>query len=501
MKYIQPVIFILLTGCVVFFGCRKEESYRTSGGQVSFTVDTLHFDTVFTQIGSATRFFKVKNPYSQSLKISRIYLENNTNSTFRINIDGVPGYEFKDVTVPPNDSIYVFAEVTVNPNAPVSTSPFVIDANMVFDLNGAQQRVVLEAFGQNANYLPNRFGKGTFPYLNAHGGTVSLSDPKPYVVYGFLVLDSVNLIIPAGTRIYVHGGLAKFPDSTKAIYNDGIIYATHTAKIDIQGTVDKPVTIQGDRLEPEFASDDGQWGGIILSSGSAGNSISYATIKNAKFGINVDSSASLVIKNSKIYNITGSSLHGYHSSISAENCLFYNTGSDCVQLEYGGNYDLTYCTMASYSKDALSLNVNNFSCVNSDCSLIRPNNLTNLSVVNCILYGSKEDMIGLNNPSVLRARPDIQFNINFKNSIVRVKNLLDPTQPAYYPDFLKNCINCIQTKSGDRIFTDAGNNNYRPDSLSIALKNAFPVQGVAVDIENKPRNGTAPTIGAYENFK
>ena len=43
--------------------------------KLEFSLDTLRFDTVFTERGSATRILKVYNPNDESVRISRIALE------------------------------------------------------------------------------------------------------------------------------------------------------------------------------------------------------------------------------------------------------------------------------------------------------------------------------------------------------------------------------------------------------------------------------------------
>ena len=507
MKLFKLLSTSILFSLAILLGCRKDDSFRTdSNTQLAFTVDTLHFDTVFTQIGSATRFFKIKNNYSQSIKISHLYLENNANATFRLNVDGIAGLDFKDLQILPNDSLYVFAEVTVNPNAPISDSPFVIDANVVCVTNGTTQRMVLEAFGQNANYIPSRSSKGQLALLNAHGGTVIWDDKKPYVIYGVLFIDSTTLNIAPGTQIHVHGGLARTQDSSKTFYNDGFIYLLSHATINCMGTLAKPIVIQGDRLEKEFASDPGQWTGIVLGKGSKNNTVNYTTVKNAQLGIIVDSAADLTIKNSRLYNLNGNGLHGIHSKITAENCLIYNTGSSCVKVDFGGQYNFSYCTFAFYSKDGYALDATNYYCYQLDASgncaqdqgfVYTP---TIINTTNSILYGGKEDLISLRNPA-LKTNPNIVFNFNFNNCLFRLKTILDPTQASYYPNFLTNSPNSIQVTSSDKIFKAPSLENYHPDSLSIAFKKAIPISTIPTDIDGKPRDTNAPTIGCYETFK
>ena len=225
MKYVKFSILIILALITILTACRKEDNFITdSSAKLSFSTDTLRFDTVFTQVGSATRYLKIFNKNNQPIKISKITLNNQSGVTFNLNIDGLSAKSFTNVEIPANDSIYVFAEVTINPNAPLSISPFVIDQELVFETNGNSQKIILEAWGQNANYIPSRSGKGGFAVLS--GGdpnrVINWDDPKPYVIYGVLFIDSCILKIAAGTRIHVHGGLSYLPDTS--VYRDGIIF-------------------------------------------------------------------------------------------------------------------------------------------------------------------------------------------------------------------------------------------------------------------------------------
>jgi hypothetical protein len=250
---------------VLIWGCQKEEFTTSGSDKLTFSVDTLRFDTVFTQLGSATRIVKAYNASDKSIRIAHIHFENESQTRFRLNVDGLQGKDFFDVEIAPNDSLYIFAAVTVNPDDPLSASPFVLEEKLVFETNGNIQKVQLEAWGQNANYLPSRFYADSITALTCNGGDWVWDDPKPYVIYGVLLIDDCKVRIPAGTHIYVHGGLTKVADDTSVtIYNDGFIALRGNSTLTIEGTKDHPVVIQGDRLEPEFAEVPGQWAGIWL---------------------------------------------------------------------------------------------------------------------------------------------------------------------------------------------------------------------------------------------
>ncbi len=496
MNFIKYTLFILFAVVSIFTACRKEDNFITdSSAKLDFSTDTLRFDTVFTQVGSATRYFKIFNNNSQPVKISKITLNNASGVIFNLNVDGISAKSFTNVEIPANDSLYVFAEVTVNPNAPLSISPYVVNQELVFETNGNTQKVILEAWGQNANYIPSRLGKGGFASLN--GGdpnrVINWDDPKPYVIYGVLFIDSCILQIAAGTRIHVHGGISYLPDTSA--YRDGIIFVLPKARIEALGTLEKPIIVEGDRLEKEFNNESDQWAGIIIGERSKGNIFNFTTIRNSRVGVRVDSAATLSLKNSKIYNTAGSGLIASHAQVTAENCLFYDNGGNCAQVEYGGLYDFTYCTMASFGSRNAALSANNVKCyertATGSCSrgLAYP---LSMKATNCIFYGSKDDEIDFFDATTNVAT---DFNYDFKNCVVRVKDLLKADNS---PDFLTKCKDCIRTDGKSKVFKKPSESNYQLDTLSVAEMKALPFSNILNDLAGKLRDVKNPDIGCFE---
>lgn len=483
-----------ISGLLILFSlsfCQKEKFTSSPADKLEFSADTLRFDTVFTQLGSATRYFKIYNRHKESIRISNIFLENGANSRFNLNIDGISGDAQENLEIAPNDSMYVFAEVTINPND--QNSPFVIGENVVFETNGNVQKVVLEAFGQNANYIPSRFGAGGAVGLGCNGGEIVWDDPKPYVIYGILVIDSCTLRIAKGTRVYIHGGLGKFVDDEGVTqrYNDGFIAFVGQGKLIVDGEIDAPVIFEGDRLEPEFKEDPGQWTGLWLQSGTTGHRINHCIVRNSVIGIRVDSAADLTLRNSQIYNTASSGLIGVHAKITAENCLFHSNTGYGIQLEYGGNYDFKYCTVASYGVDGEALRMGNALCLDEGCGLFVLNKLE-ARFQNCILFGSRSDQITLFD----RLDDPTQFDYEFKNCIVRVKDLAKETA---YPDFFDHCQPCLNADGQDTIFVNTSEYNFRLDTLhSIANRFAIPIPGIDVDLDGKARDGLMPDAGCFE---
>ncbi|MEM9823308.1 MAG: hypothetical protein AAF985_19660, partial [Bacteroidota bacterium] len=343
------------------------------------------------------------------------------------------------------------------------------------------------------NYIPSQFGNGGIAVLDCGGGEVIWNDPKPYVIFGILVIDNCTLTIPAGTKVYVHGGLATFidteQDSLRQFYNDGRIIVTDRGRLNIQGTEDEPVVIQGDRLEEEFGDESGQWFGIVLSAGSRNNTFNYATVKNSVIGVAVDSAAELTARYSQFYNTTSNGILGIHSRIVAENCLIYNNSSTGVRLTYGGEYDFTYCTIASYGVDASSLSLSNLLCLDFPlCNEITLNDLS-ANFKNCIIAGSRRDEISL------IENFDRAFAYQFENCVVKVDEILMEDQ---YPNFLNDCINCVALTNDDALFTDTDLNDYHLDTLSVAEEKAMPLPTFIIDLDGEPRDVDRPDIGCYE---
>lgn len=496
-------ILLLLTFSVCFasfWSCDRDQDFITDGSvAVRFSLDTLTFDTVFTEIGSATRFLKIYNDGDRPIKIGKVYLENGDASKFRINVDGISGREVEDVTVFANDSIYVFAEVTVDPDQPLSVSPFVISENLFFETNDRQQKVVLDAWGQNANYFPSRFNGGQAVRLTCDLGELDFSDPKPYVFYGVVFIDSCTVNIPAGTQIYVHGGIAR-NEVLGGVFNDGIIITQQSGRIRSRGTLENPVVFQGDRLEQNFQELDGQWTGVVVGVGSTGNIFEHTTIKNSIFGVYADSAANVRLNYVNVHNTTSSGIIGIHSTINAQNVLVYNNGGNSVQLIHGGDYNFDYTTLASYGVDASALGMSNFICYDDPltCQNFNAYRL-NARFRNSIIYGSKSDQLIL--ADISGGQTEGFFNVNISNSVVGVDDLLTDFDGLYANFFEGICTNCVKAERQDPLFLNPSEDDYHLDSLSVAEGIALPIRfplPINIDLEGKQRDPNNPDAGALE---
>ncbi len=491
MKKIQhyiPIYLLLVAsiGFSVLFGsCYKEQFITDQDASLSFSLDTLRFDTVFTELGSATRSFKVYNPHALPIRVDRAYLQLGEQSRFRLNVDGLDGQDVGPFEIGAIDSVYVFAEVTIDPDEPLSESPFVVEEQVVFETNGNIQSVRLEAWGQNANYIPNRFFQNSIGVLSCDLEEVVWDDPRPYVIYGTLFIDSCTLVLPPGTRVYVHGGVA---NNDLGVYNDGLIFTLPAGRISANGTVDQPVIFQDDRLEDEFT---GVWGGIRLGPLSTGHVFEHTIIRHGIVGIAIDSAATLILENCEIRECSGFGLFARHASVEAVNTLIADNAGDGLALTYGGNYRFDYCTVASFGDDAEALVLNNFYCSDPLCLEGVFTLPLNAEFRNSIFAGSSPDEI-----TVIDATDEEgDFLYFLNNCIVKVDELTDQNN---VPDFFSFCDPCQNISFQDTLFYNPDEGDFHLDTLSVAEEMAIPIPGITTDLEQNLRDPVRPDIGCYE---
>ncbi len=495
------LLFIAFSvSCVIFISsCKKEQFIEDSGARLSFSDDTIKFDTIFTTVGSATQVFLVYNNNDQPIKTS-ISLGSNQNF-FRLNVDGQPGRAFNNVEIGANDSIWIFVEVTLDPNN--INTPYLIDDSIVFVTNGNVQKIQLQSFGQNANFHPSlKYKEVIAPIFRLEDeknplGTTNIVFGKdiPHVIYGYAILDSgYTLTLEAGCRLHFHT-------------RSGLIVLSG-AKIISKGTKDDPVLIEGDRLGVDYQDVPGQWDRIQLSNLTHGNLVNgtseigagpkdnvfdYTIIKNGYVGLEADTldgnSVAVTLNNCILKNFASTALYGAGSRIRANNSVFANCKQYCTAFLYGGDYRLLHCTMANYwsssERQTPSVFLNDYYDV--------PRNL-DAYFGNCIIYGRAETELGLDSANVSG-----KFNFLFDHCLIKA-NSKTPTSDASH---FKNVIRA--DGNNDPLFKDHDNNNYIIDASSPAADKGdinitnLDLLNLSKDLKGDPRpQGNAPDLGAYE---
>jgi hypothetical protein len=477
IRKLIPLAIILPALLLVFISCSKDDIGDSPDFRLTFSTDTLSFDTIFTSMGSATRRFIVKNPNRQPVNISRVYLAGGGVSEFRLNINGKDSHQDSDVFIAAGDSMFVFVEVTINPGG--KNSPMVIKDSVVFELNGNLQDVKLIAFGQDFHLINGQRIKSQ-----------RWENDKPYLIYNSVLVEpGETLTIGRGCRIHFHRGSGMFVLGT----------------LKVEGVLGDPVYFQGDRLEKAYENVPGQWGawsettggnvyvfgGIHLAVGSKDNSINYAIIRNGTKGIQADSLGAsanpmLTMSNTRIENMSVSCLTSHGSNIKAHNCIFSNSGYQTLALLYGGDYDFTHCTVANYyslaTRTTPSVILGNYLKAGGETYSY---DLTKANFSNCIVYGSSNNELRIDKGGTGT------FNYRFTNCLMKTDNSIVPSPPHF-----ENCL-----FNSDPKFLSIGDRNFGIDGASPARNKANKdIAGLfPFDIFNNSRIADeGPDIGAVE---
>ena len=485
LSWATPIFAIL-----VIFGTSCKKDVLNTDGALTFSVDTVLFDTVFTTIGSATRQFKIYNPSNNEVNISSIMLAGGQQSKYRINVDGIPGIAFSNISIPGKDSLFVFVDVTLDPNN--LSQPAIITDSVLFNTNGNIQDVDLAAFGWDADFTyPTSFipGIGSIHFLDCD---ITWTSAQPHVIYGWAVVpEGCTLTIEAGARVYSHKG-------------SGIIVDEGGTLI-VNGTPQNQVVFAGDRLDDFYEDQAGEWSAIWLYAGSVNNEIHGAIIKNGSVGVRVDSLAAnsnpnLIMTNTIIENMSAVSLLSIEATIEAYNCVFGNAGQYSAALTRGGDYQFYHCTFGNYwfngNRQTPALLLNNW--IEADGTVFTYD-LNRAYFGNCIVYGNNLNELGLDrNVSSV-------FNFEFDHCVMRIDfnadEPIDITNSNEFKDVIYN---------EDPLFVDPSENNFELDSAISSAFNAgdngitnvdLGVMGMDVIGNQRPffsPLGSIPDIGAYE---
>lgn len=464
-------MFISLYSC-------EEEGYMSSPDvRLQFSLDTITFDTIFTTIGSTTQRFTVRNPYDENVLISRVRMAGGDFSNFRLNVNGIVGNEIYDLELEAKDSIYIFVEVTIDPNG--QNLPMVVQDSIEFTTNTNFQDVKLIAYGQDFTLIKGEVLE-----------TQTWTAERPYLVYDYAYVDSTStLTIEPGARIYFH--------KDAGLYVRGTLIAN--------GTFENQIQFQADRLEPSYEDIPDQWNGVRLYSGSHDNVMNYVTIKNANIGLQVgtienEGFASLELKNSTIENMAYAGVFAIKSKIKGYNNVIANCGFYATALLVGGEYEFYHTTIANYWGNYSTKSRTSASLVMSNVLVIEGSNGSKVSYNgdlkkaifgNSIVYGN------LSNEIELGDNGENEFNFLFDHCILQAPDTLDVSNKEHYqnvwlgPDY-------------DPRFVDPYDNfNYQLDTLSAAkdIGKSDIAKFFALDLLSKNRiSDNGPDLGAYERI-
>ncbi len=475
-------MFALLA--TLFTACNDQFSDNPSY-QLAFSADTVRFDTVFTTIGSTTARVMVYNPNKENLKISQVMLGKGADSYFRINLDGYVNADnvLSDIEILKQDSLYLFIEVTIDPNN--ESSPVLVNDYIQFTTNGNTQRIELEAYGQDVELFRQKF---------ITQDTV-LTGEKPYLIYDYLAVDTARtLTIAAGCKFYFHDG-AQF-----------VVFGNLIA----EGTREKPITMRGDRLDYMFPYipydySAGQWDGLYLiqvnNRAASSHTMNYVETNSGTIGIylfseNSNITPNLRLENSRVHNFSTYGLVVQNANVEVINTEISNCATYCAYLA-GGSHRFIHSTIANYFGNTNAISQPTTRDSENPQPAVYINDLSKTTAAmssifhNCIVTGSvnTEFAIGTTFPE--------RYHGAFSHCYFRCDSLTLPqfTNMTYYKAQDTVFVNTY-VAYGDYSYYD-----FRLDSVSPARGIADPDIAAQYPFDRNGNNRLAdgaPDAGAYE---
>ena len=470
--------FVAVIFTITFSSCTDDLISTNPKDKLTFSTDTLTFDTVFTTIGSATSKVMIYNRNNFALKISHLGIAGGKSSAFRINVDGSlnADNQFDNITIRAKDSMYIFVAVTVNPQN--ADSPVFIQDSIVFQTNGIFQNVKLQAYGQDMKVLKNKYIRNDS----------TLTAEKPYLIYGYLAIDTAKtLTLKPGCKLYFHN------NANMVIYGN----------LKAVGTVDNPIIMRGDRLDNirfstpfPYNNVAGQWGGVYLLWNGGSHVFQHVNMNSGYVGIyfsNNDRNTvpNLEITDCRIHNFMVYGLVVQNGNVKVNNSEISNTGSYTVYLS-GGNHSFLQSTIVNYFDNNLVQATSRDK--KPAMMIMNLNRVAPMQTVfrNCIISGN------LDNEFSLASRFLDQYTGVFDHCYIRKPDSLK------LPQFTR--IRWYNRK--DTLFKSIRYDyekktyfNFMPDSVSPVRAKADPVVAAQFPLDLNGNNrliGNKPDIGAYQ---
>ena len=375
--------------CLVSFtGCRNEQVSNAPSLRLTFSQDTLRFDTVFTTVGSATKSVMVYNPNPNAVIISKVTQAQQR--YFHINLDGENDLDrLTNLRINGQDSLILFVNVYIDPQD--KNTPVLVEDAVVFETNGNTQTLRLEAYGQNVEKIRHPSRKTTVE-------DYTFTAVKPYLIYDTMLVTG-SLVMEPGARLYFHQGASLITEGSVTI-------GTPSPSTPLLPS--NRILCVGDRIDNLFDSvpyaySAGGWDGIYIRhkvGGADEYHIDGLDLISATNGLQITNEDSTThnspsgalstshISNSRIHNQAVNGLTIRNMNVEVTNTEISNCGQYCVYL-MGGKHTFIHSTIASFFN---STNVRIQSTSNIGNSAVFVDNADSLPKVtaefmNCVITG------------------------------------------------------------------------------------------------------------------
>lgn len=404
---------------ILFFaGCERDFSASPAQSDISFSADTLSFDTIYAGVTTPTAHFTIHNDGNDDVTISSIRLLQGDDSPFSVNIAGQSTTSASNIRIAHGDSVYVFACVR-NPQPSNGKALTRLQDHIIAQGADASWSMTLQAVVLNVSRQSG----------SIDSDTQWLCDTIPYLVQDTLsISDGACLTIGPNVTVL-------FQDKASLQVDGSLIVAGDPAN----RTSFMPM-----RQDGFYQDIPGQWGGIDILSGASA-SFSYADVACPTSGITVDSTASLFADGLWLRDVSHAAITSRHANLTLRNALITNSGGASISLT-GGTTELTHVTIANYfSWDSRRTEALSISRADSATTFLR--------VFNSIIVGSHSPEVVIDS---------IAGDVLFSGSLLRAEKKKVESNTKFFLD-------CLTTS--DAHFVNRNNLNYHlsPSSDAIGL--------------------------------
>ncbi len=436
---------MLILGTIL--SCQEDENDTVNPYfQLTFSTDTLTFDTLFTGFASTTKQLKVKNTSSNAVSITHLYLLN-SESAYRLNVNGTQSDDVSDIELDAKDSLYIFIEVDLP--AMDEDAARLIEDHLCFEVNGNLQEVILETYAQDVYLVDEDIRESAVWTGN-----------RPYLCTDSVWIDEgVDLLLQEGTKVYF--------TKNAALHVKG--------NLEIRGSFQQPVYFGSSRLEELYENVPGQWDGIYFYNESNSELLSHFILEDGINGLKMVKTNfqedSLNIEYGIIRNFTGKGIYLANTNLIAHDLLINNCGEECLRMEEEGSFELTHSTF---------YNAWYYSVRSSPVLFYQGSG--KLQICNSIIWGSKTNELDINSVELT--------TVNY--SLLK----LSASKQETYVSVLQECLLNI-----DPDFSDLEEFDYRLNSDSPAINSGDTefMSSFSVDLAGNSRDkDSAPDMGCFE---
>jgi hypothetical protein len=470
----QIILFSSLLLLIIVSGCSLRPDTFVAKGDLSFSTDTVFFDTIFTSLPSPTERLVVRNYSGKNMLISKIKLEKATD--YSLIFDGITANEIDNYELEDGDSAIAFIKFTSDEKDAFNRD------RLLFTVGDNTQKIEIESFIWDAIFYKDSV-------LGGFGGsnlTVFGPDKKHVIDGPLYIADGHTLRILPGTQIY----FTPRKDENFNLISSIIVFG----RLLVEGTQGNEVVFQQTRFGSRYEEQGGQWRGIAFGNIAKASVIDHAIIKNGLIGVyleyqNTGVSPKVLLTNTEIRSMGAYGIlsRGYtdllpsYPQLRVDNCLIHNCVEGTVGIYGGGKCEFRHTTLANYTVDFTrnkpQLVVNNY-----DSNIVFP---CKVSFENCIIWGSEEEEFAPDSFPTF-GQYDVTFTATLLKTTLVVKGFNAVTTGVL--DF---------PKFADPTAGEPDERDYRLSAGSPAINLGQPISGLPVDKEGKPHD-VRPDAGCYE---